>query len=289
MCEEVIVFDKHPRKKMIVGALIGIFILSYSHYYALRSYIVMFPYSYYHNLRSEQKQNDFLIKIPTNSRRFNDGWYPGMLVFFDDKGFGHWVSRPVELTVLYRFGDFHFGKKNSTYFDRSSDRFSSFYGAYIVKNRHQSDTIYGYNQDDEIMVSDIMRITEYDQRRLVMPSIGLPPENVIFEVEIIDIEEKDDFLLSSGLKWTKIDAFIKTNSPEHHYMDKQRGYLQYGRPLTPPQGTDDYSPVTLAGRVYVTKAESNDALIALYALAVNFETIDQIDEEFISKTSINKR
>ena len=286
---EVIVFEKHLRNKMMIGVLIGILILACSHYYALRSYIIMFPYSYYHNQLSEKKQNDYLIEIPTKRRMFKDGWYPGMMVFHDNKGFGSWVNRPVELTVLYRFGEFHFGEKHSTYFDRSSDRFSSFHGAYIVKNKYPFDNIYGYDQDDEIILSDIMRITEYDQRWLVMPSIGLSPENVIFEVEIIGIEEKGDFIPSSDLKWTKIDAFIITNSPEHHYMDKHRGYLQYGRPLAPPTGTDDYFPVTLAGRIYVTKSEGNDALIALYALAVNFEIIDQIDEEFLSKTNIRKR
>lgn len=248
----------------------------------------MFPYSYYHSQESSLKKNDYLIRIPSHNGILKDSWYPGMLVFYDEYGFGKWVNKPVELTVLYRFGGFKFGSDHSTYYDRKSKRFSSFYGAYIVENKNNSNSLYGYNEEHEVDLSEIMRIPEYDQRWLVMPSIGLPPEDVVFEVEIVDVINGLKYASESGLKWTKVDAYIVTNSPEHLYKNHQRGYLQYGVPLVPPDGADDYYPIQLAGRIYVTKNETENSLIALYVLAGDFEIVDQIDKEILSKTIIRQ-
>jgi len=289
-CMKVVVFNTYRcRKKVLAVILISLMIIVYIHYHALRSYVIMFPYSYYHSQQSLLKKNDYLIRTPSHNGFITDSWYPGMLVFHDEYGFEKWVDEPVELTVLYRFGGFKFGSDYSTYYDHTSDRFSSFYGAYIVDNKIDTDTTYGFNEEQEVVISEIMSIPEYDQRWLVMPSIGLSPDHVIFEVEIVDVVNDLNYASESGLKWSKVDAHIITNSPQHLYQNHQRGYLQYGVPKTPPDGLNDYYPISLAGRIYVTKNDTDNTLIALYILAVDFETVDEIDNQILSNTTISKQ
>jgi len=286
---EVIAFNTYRyRNKVVAGILIGLMCFVYMHYHALRSYVIMFPYSFYHTQKSLLHKNDYIIDIPSNNKSKMDSWYPGMLVFHDEFGFEKWVNEPVELTVLYRFGGFKFGSGHSTYYDHTSNQFSSFYGAYLVGNKNDFDPTYGYNEEQDVVISEIMRIPEYDQRLLVMPSIGLSPDHVIFEVEIVDVINGLSYASESGLEWSKVDAYIRTNSPQHFYQKHQRGYLQYGIPIAPPDGLNDFYPITLAGRIYVTKNENDNTLIALYVLAVDFETVDQIDKQILSDTIISK-
>lgn len=254
-------------------------------YYGIRSVVVMWPYSRYHESMSLIKQHDFHLKMPTDSKEEKDRWYPLMLVFQDSNGFSNWTGGPWDLTVLYRFGGFELLKKNAAYFDRESSRFSSFYGAYLIRNTDESGNIYGYDESGQMIPEDFMRVTEYDQRFLVMPSLGLSHREVVFEVDML--EKQQDVTYLQRESWTRVDALIKTNSPEHHYAEHQQGYLQYGLPLPPPKGKNDFYPVTLYGRIYATVIESHDLTLALYILAPDQKTLEEVDSRHLSRTEIS--
>ncbi len=262
-------------RKMVAFLLIVLLLRISPFYYGLRSVVIMWPYSQYHHYMSLLRQKNMkVIEKPCN-RDSQKSWHPLMLVFHDSTGFSAWTGKPYELTILYRFGGFPDFKKHSSYFQRDSQRFSSFYGAYLVYNTKNPQDHFGYDPSGKLIPEAFMRVTEYDQRFLVMPSIGLHPQDVIFEVSLQEVVSEKAYLGYEN--WTRVDALIRTNSPEHHYQNDQRGYLQYGIPLAPPDGTKDYAPVELYGRIYATVIEPHNISLALYILAPDLTILNEID------------
>ena len=275
-------------KRLIMGCFIimimGFLIRVSPFYYPLRSFVVMYPYSYYHQQMSLIQQTDFNLQMPGGFGKHHKPWHPLMLVFHDEYGFAHWQDEPWGLTVLYRFGGFEFGLPHSSYYDPDADAYSSFYGAYLVKHQTEASQYYGFDDAGKMIPGDWSRITEYDQRYLVMPSLGLPPEQVVFNIEITEIQENIDYLEWAG--WTRVDARIETNSPQHRYRGHQRGYLQYGLPLEPFENEPDFELITLYGRIYARQFDPWDVSVALYVVASSQEWLEVTDKQFISITRL---
>jgi hypothetical protein len=273
---------KRKRILIVLIVLMAGMVLLRIHYYAVRSLAVMWPYSLYHKQMSLMKQNDFNMKMPAGIFRDQHDWHPLMIVFHDAEGFSSWTGEPWDLTVLYRFGGFVPGENHSAYYCRNSNRFSSFYGAYLIQHREEPNAYYGFDSAGNMNSMAFMKVTEYDQRYLVMPSIGLSSEQVIFEVELLEREENITYLQHNH--WTRVDALIYTNSPEHQFREHQQGYLQYGLPAPPPEDQEDFYPVKLYGRIYARMMKSSQLSMALYILAPDMETLNEIDTSLLSKT-----
>ncbi|MDW7671617.1 MAG: hypothetical protein SCK57_02240 [Bacillota bacterium] len=273
---------KRKRVLIVLIALLAVLSLLRIHYYAIRSVVVMWPYSLYHEQMSLMKKNDFNIEMPAGMISDQQGWHPLMIVFHDAEGFSNWTGEAWELTVLYRFGGFESGENHSAYYCRNSKRFSSFYGAYLIQHQEEPNAYYGFDSTGKMNPSAFMKVTEYDQRYLVMPSLGLSPSQVIFEVEMLEKEENIPYLQHNH--WTRVDALIYTNSPEHRYREHQQGYLQYGLPIPPPEGKEDFYSVMLYGRIYARMIKSSQLSMALYILAPDMETLNEIDASLLSKT-----
>ncbi len=275
------------KKKTMIGIIVllsvAVFRLS-PVYYAARSLAVMWPYSLYHQRMSLLSQNNYSISMPAGFGQDQRDWHPLMIVFHEEHGFSRWSGEPWSLTVLYRFGGFEPMRRSSNYYDHTANTFSSFYGAYLVQNKEDEGQPFGFNQDGVMIPEDWMAITEFDQRFLVMPSLGLPPDQVIFEVEMQGIEEDVTYLERGG--WTSVDAMIITNSPQHRKTENKQGYLQYGLPIAPPDDVPDFAPVTLYGRIYALYIEEYRLSLGLYILAPDKELVQKVDDMHLSRTGI---
>ena len=275
------------KKKSMIGLIVILSVVVFRLspvYYAARSLVVMWPYSLHHQRMSLLSQNDYSIRMPAGIGRDQRDWHPLMIVFHEEHGFSRWRDEPWSLTVLYRFGGFKPFRRSSNYYDPTAVNYSSFYGAYLVQNKEDEGQPFGFNHEGVMIPEDWMTVTEFDQRFLVMPSLGLPSDQVIFDVEMQEIEEDVTYLGRDG--WTRVDAMIITNSPQHRKTEKKQGYLQFGPPISPPEGVLDFAPVTLHGRIYAIYVEEYRLSLGLYILAPDKAEVQNVDHTHLSRTRI---
>jgi hypothetical protein len=237
----------------------------------------MYPFSKY-----EQQTGlfrDIPLRISTGS--IDDArFYPFALYFNADDSFSSYINENVRLSIIYYFGGFGFGDQYSSYFDDNASTFSSFYGAYAINNK---DFIYSSN---EINLESLAKIPEFDQLYLVMPTIGLPANEVVFSHELIDMEKDIEYI--SHKNWTRIDSMITTNSAIHKAKTHHRGYIQYGVPKGLHYDGEDYPVVDQYGRVYVKYFEEYKSTIVLYIIAKNKTIVDEIDHSILSNAVIRR-
>ncbi|MBS4536347.1 hypothetical protein GOQ29_12040 [Clostridium sp. D2Q-14] len=227
--------------------------------------------------------NDIPLRVPSRTINDKENFYPFVLYFNSNKGFSQYINQDVELSIIYNFGNFSSNKKYSNYFNSNSDYYSSFYGVYGIKTN--DGTPFGFNQDD-IDIDLLSKMPEYDQKYLVLPSIGLLPKNVTFKYKIKNIKENINYIDSNN--WIKVDSIIKTNSPLHKYKKHHNGYIQYGIPPESNNIKEDYPIIDLYGRMYIKFFEEYDSTIVFYILANDKSTVNKIDKYILSNSYINK-
>jgi hypothetical protein len=86
--------------------------------------------------------------------------------------------------------------------------------------------------------------------------------------------------------YIRIRSTIETNSPAHEYKGFKMGYLQYGRPAGRYHYKEDFPIIILNGRVYVRYFEEFQATVVLYTMAPSWNTINEVDNEILSKAVI---
>jgi hypothetical protein len=250
----------------------------------LRSCIVMLPYSRMHEKNSVLAKNQISFRIPGGLHTKKADWYPFVITFNDDKGLSSYLGEPVEFTVLYNFGHFQLREGTSSYYNPDSPYYSSFYGGYIVKPQDR-DRRFGFLEDGSINTEELVKVPEFDQKYLVLPSLGCPREKRAFEERVTYIQDQIEYIGYSG--WTRVDSEIETNSPAHEYRGFKQGYLQYGRPLGRFEYYEDFPVIDLKGRVYAKYFEEINATIVLYAMAPDWKVIDEVDREILSNARLS--
>ncbi|WP_427339356.1 hypothetical protein [Caloranaerobacter sp. DY30410] len=273
------------RKKLFLFTLILciLFFLKTNIYYTLKSYIIMYPYSYYNRLNSITYKRNIKFYIPSGIITKEKDWYPFVLTFNDNEGFSKYTGKKLSLTIFYNFGHFKFKEGFSSYYDQNSPYFSSFYGGYVIYNNENPDDSYGFNIDGKIKIEELESIPRYDQTRLVLPSLGCPEHKIYFKSKIDKIEYDIEYL---GIKdWVKIDSIVTTNGPNHKYKEKHLGYIQYGKPPANYSG-EDFPLVNLKGRIYAKYFDNYKMTIILYIVAPNIDTIENCDKNILSKSKI---
>lgn len=252
-------------------------------YYPLRSYILMYPLKTYY--KHTGIFNNIPLKIPTGKINNEGNFYPFTLYYNSDEEFGNYVNKDVQLSIIYNFGGFTFGKKHSYYFDTKSDYYSSFYGAYAIKSNDK--TIFGFDNKEKINLDLLSQIPKYDQKYLVMPSIGLSPKDVTFSYSINNITDNINYINSNG--WIKIDSNIKTNAPIHKYKKHYNGYIQYGTPKDLKNVKTNYPIINMYGRMYIKYLEEYNSTLVFYILGMNEDIVNKIDTNILSKSYIEKK
>ena len=262
-------------------AAVILFVLLTNMYYPLRSYIIMFPLSKYYQYKGLFRH--IPLSIPSGDLTQGQSFYPFILYFNAKQGFARFMGEEEEdlqVSIIYNFGGFRFGSPYADYFDRDADAYSAFYGAYAVNNRDLF-----FSAEGNPLTEKIGSIGHYDQRYLVMPSIGKAAGDVVFEQKVISVTRNVRYI---GIEdWFRIDAALLTNGAAHVYRSDQLGYLQYGVPKGLFADVD-YQPQEFSARAYCRYFEKYDATIVLYIIAKNNRVVEQIDRQILSRSVLKQ-
>lgn len=259
------------KKLVILLLLIVIGFALFWFFYPLRSYVVMSIYSASHAKNSVMKQNSFEINMPSGK-----GWYPFSMTY-NAEGFSTYSSMNTDMSIMYNFGAFDPVKRTSTIYDRDSDKYSSFYGAYVAQEKENT---FGFKEDGSVDVDAISLVVKYDYTKLVIRDFGCKKQ--VFGIDDVFTEEGLSFADSEG--WIKLDAVLTVNGTAHNYKEFKTPYLQYGRPLEAVE--KDFEVAQLYGRVYAKYLEEYDCTVMAYVIAPSKNAADKCDKEILSKTTI---
>lgn len=266
---------KKKYKFLIVVILILIFIFS-PLFQFVKSVTVMYVYSQYEKsyslLRDEHIKLDMKGGLSTREK----DWYPFVMTFNADYGFSNYIGRDVRLSILYNFGAFEYLEGASSYYNKQSDYFNAFYGAYVVKE----DKFFGYNDDLTPNFEEMASVPKYDMTVLVLRSIGC--KNPTFEFDINATYTVDEYLGLSD--WDVIDATITTNSPMHQYQDNHQAYIQYGKPPETYYEDIDFELIEIKGRIYAKYIKDKGYTIFFYVIAPTNEIIEKCDRQMLQNT-----
>lgn len=240
-------------------------------FYALRSFVVMGIYSAQHKKESVMKKNGFEIEMPTGK-----GWYPFVMTYNAD-GFSSWAGVDADMSIMYNFGAFDPMARTSGLYDKDSDKYSSFYGAYVVK----SEQPFGFS-DSGIDMEEFTLAVEYDYTQLVIKDFGcIEP---VFSISDFRITDNIEY---AGIKgWTRVDAIMLANGAAHNFTEHKTPYLQYGPPMQ--KVNEDFEEIELFGRVYAKYFDEYDCTLMLYIIAPNKQAAEDCDKNVLKLTKINE-
>lgn len=259
------------KKIIIIVIVMLIAALVFWFFFALRSYVAMGIYSAQHEADSVMRRNGFDIEIPSGK-----GWYPFVMTY-NTHGFKAWSGIDADMSIMYNFGAFDAQTRTSSIYDQSSDKYSAFYGAYVV-SKH--DDAFGF-KDEDIDIREIALAVEYDYTQLVIKDFGC--QSLVFNIDNYDIAT--DLVYAGSDGWMRMDARITANGAAHNFEEHKRPYFQYGIPMT--QVETDFAPITLYGRVYAKYFEKFDCTVMIYVIAPSENTVAQCDESVLEKTKIS--
>ncbi|WP_066494941.1 hypothetical protein [Abyssisolibacter fermentans] len=246
----------------------------------------MYFFSNYEKQNSLLTKENIEIKIPGGLSTSKKDWYPFVLFFNDDVGFSRYMKKNLSLTILYNFGAFDTIEGSSNYYNPQSDYYSSFYGSYIVKN-NGDDKPFAFTLNNEPILNEIIAVPKYDLNYLVLQSLGCEESKIKIEYSIDNIKNNELYAGYGG--WTIIDAVIKTNSPIHKFIEKKRAYIQYGKPMKKYVVKNDFCEIELKGRIVAKYFKKWGVTIFLYVMAPDNKTVNECDENILSKTVIKKQ
>ncbi len=195
------------------------------------------------------------------------GFFPVMVTFNEDAGMSDWLDKPVRFTVDYAVAGYPFLSSHSGFYDPDDPLYGAYVGAYYLRGLDRP-------ADEQT----VMRITEFDQRCLALPAVGLEADKAVFRVD--DVKATAPQVQMAGYDWQRYDAAIATNGPGYTKTRFHTGYLLFG---DPPPAVEQYPLRQMAGRIYVTYFEGTDLTVGLYILAKDESVLDKIDANILSK------
>lgn len=282
----ILIMKKNFLNLILIFLLVFIITINTSLWFPLRSYFVMFFYSKIQHKDSLLNKYNIQLDIPGGLSTQKKDWYPFVMIFNDNIGFSNYSNKDLSLTILYNFGHFKLKDGSSSYYDPNSKYYSSFYGGYLVKNNDTSESPFGFCSDGTINLDEIALAPKYDQEKLVLSSLGCTKDKLKFEVSVDNIEYGVNYINSDN--WIKVDSTIITNSPIHRFKEDHIAYIQYGRPIDRYFENEDFFDISLKGRTYVKYFKDYDMSIFLYVLSPSITTIEECDNDILSKTVLNK-
>jgi hypothetical protein len=240
-------------------------------------------YSYICSNKSFINKSDINIKIPGGLTTKEKDWYPFVITFNDDEGFSNFIGRDLNYTVLYNFGAFEYLNGASMIYNPQSQYYSSFYGAYFIKELENSDQKFAYDNDGKINIEEAVLPGTYDINTLVLGGFRL--DNPVSNYYVNSIKQVDNFIGFDN--WTVIDMSITTHGFNHKYKNNYQSYIQYGKPPSKYNTDVDFPIIKLKSRIYVRYFESKKCTVFLYVIAPNRKTIEECDKLFLQKATIN--
>lgn len=279
------------KKKVLavfMAALI-IFIISPLSRYVL-SLGVMSVYSGIHERESIMAEKGITLEIPGGGETTETDWYPFVMTFNPGENFGRTAGdNSLELTILYNFGAFDLKKGCSRLYDRQSEYYNSFYGAYLVTRKdNETGTSkkapFGFDSEGRMDPEQTAIVPKFDFQHLVLGDFGIKASELVFEWTAETISEDMKYLGRDG--WSCVDASLLVNGAAHTKKEFRQSYLQYGAPEYEVSADEEFKPVAMRGRVYGRYFEEWDTSVFFYILAPEMETLERCDREILSKSRL---
>lgn len=281
---------KHMAKKkskrraaVICAAFVVIIAMLVSPFFTfLRSLAVMGVYSHMHEEKGLAKEEGIELNIPGGLSSPQSDWYPMVMTFVADKSYETFISEPgARLNVLYNFPAFDYSKGCSRLYDMSSPFYSSFYGAYVLRDSSNQEMAKGRPNIDRLA-----QIAYFDYYHLVVGDFGLTEEQELFDFEITGMEQDVTYCGYDG--WVKISADMKMNGSAHNRRENVRSYLQYGAPKY--SGIDkEFEAVEMSSLIYGRYFPKWDVSIYFYVIGSSAEFCNNCDADILSKSSLNEK
>lgn len=281
--------SKKKKTAAIVAAValaLMFFIISPLFPYAV-SLSVMSVYSHIHEADSIMANKGIELAIPGGGETSEDDWYPFVMTFNPGEVFGRTVGdRNLELTILYNFGAFDLRRGCSRLYDRDSDYYNSFYGAYLVTRQDgpEEEALFGFNEDGTMNADEAALVPKFDLQQLVLRDFGISHSEQVFEWTEEDAAENVEYLGYEG--WSRVDASLLVSGASHVKDGFRRSYLQYGSPGYDISEDDAFKPVSMRGRIYGRYFEEWDTSVFFYILTPGKETLERCDREILSKSRL---
>ena len=279
---------------VIAAALIIfiIFIISPLSRYVL-SLGVMSVYSNIHERESIMADKGIILEIPGGGETPEADWYPFVMTFSPGESFGRVAGdNSLELTILYNFGAFDLSKGCSRLYDRQSEYYNSFYGAYLVTRKDDGNeasgdskaTPFGFDSQGNMDPEQTAIVPKFDFQHLVLGDFGIRTSEQVFEWTAETTCEDVSYLGWDG--WSCVDASLLVNGAAHTKKEFRQSYLQYGAPKYEVGAVEEFKPVAMRGRVYGRYFEEWDTSVFFYILTPEMETLERCDREILSKSRL---
>ena len=226
------------------------------------------------------------LNIPGGDATSERDWFPFVMTFHPGSSFGEYVGTYTSLSILYNFGDFVPMKGCSLLYDPDSPYYSSFYGAYLVKNRNGTPYGFTYNDDRKttgIEEEEIAAVARFDYQQLVLRDFGLSYADAVFDFEVSELSENISYAGIDG--WYKIDAGLTVNGCGHEKTQFTQSYLQYGIPAFDVD--ENLKPVQMYGRIYGKFIEEKGVSVFFYIITADKTALEQTDAEILSKSTLS--
>ena len=287
--------SKKKKTAAIVAAValaLMFFIISPLFPYAV-SLSVMSVYSHIHEADSIMANKGIELAIPGGGETSEDDWYPFVMTFNPGEAFGRTVGdRNLELTILYNFGAFDLRRGCSRLYDRDSDYYNSFYGAYLVTRKDDGSKAskdsmtapFGFDSQGNMDPEQTAIVPKFDFQHLVLGDFGIRTSEQVFEWTAETISEDVSYLGRDG--WSRVDASLLVNGASHVKDGFRHSYLQYGSPGYDISEDDAFKPVSMRGRIYGRYFEEWDTSVFFYILTPEKETLERCDREILSKSRL---
>lgn len=274
---------KKPVKFMIICCLIFLFCLTPPAMF-VRSLLVMTVYSHLMAKDSLTDTGEFSISIPGGLSTLRADWYPFVMTFQDNAGFQEYMGNPnLELTILYNFPAFSLARGCSRLYDPHSPYYSSFYGAYLV--RDTTGDAYGFQSDGSINEREITAVSSFDYYELVLSDFGLSQEDFIFDCNITDVKENVSYAGFDG--WTRIDSDMKINGTCHTAREDVTSYLQYGSPAY--SISSEFASIPMYGRIYARHFPQWNVSVFFYILVNDEAALLNCDKDILSQSRLSSK
>lgn len=287
--------NKRTLKKKVtavIAAALVIFIISPLSRYML-SLGVMSVYSRIHREESIMAEKGMELDIPGGLETPENDWYPFVMTFNPGESFAEAAKDDsLKLTILYNFGAFDLRKGCSRLYDRQSEYYNSFYGAYMVTRRDDgSEAVgdsktapFGFDSHGCMETEQAVLVPKFDFQKLVLGDFGIKSSEQVFEWKAETISEDVSYLGCNG--WTRVDASLLVNGAAHKKKAFRQSYLQYGAPKYEVGADEEFKPIAMRGRVYGRFFEEWDTSVFFYILTPEMETLERCDREILSKSRL---
>lgn len=278
----------HLKKKIaaVIAAALVIFIISPLSGYVL-SLGVMSVYSGIHERESIMAEKGIELEIPGGLETAETDWYPFVMTFNTGESFGRAVGdSSLELTILYNFGAFDLSKGCSRLYDRQSEYYNSFYGAYLVTRKDDKfkASPFGFDSEGHIEPEQTAIVPKFDFQHLVLGDFGIKTSEQVFEWTAETISEDVPYLGRDG--WSCVDASLLVNGAAHTKKEFRQSYLQYGAPKYDMSDDEEFKPTAMRGRVYGRYFEEWDTSVFFYILTPEQGTLERCDRDILSKSRL---